>query len=307
MSRRNFKKIYKRFDETTQNKRDINKKLKEDEKKSHNLLIENFKDISKLNFINNEIIISKNGTSKFFKDILLETNKIHIITGNNGQGKSTILSDIANSTMLGKFYDIEGRLKIASNNLDICRSFNNNLNNVFKRNDEESDDPFILALNPKYKSDLSNLNSNITLYTDFSISYFTETTENSFNDLLNNIQDNYNKSSNGERKIKGINNIFNYLNKYSKIKEDELDKGVDLVIIMDEPESGLSLEIQQELYSKIRRYLNKYIKNNKTTLTFIISSHSAIWKNEKNVKIHNINDFKINNEFIKREHKKVFI
>lgn len=63
--------------------------------------------------------------------------------------------------------------------------------------------------------------------------------------------------------------------------------------------------LQEELVKKIKRYLNAFNKLEKVSLTFIISSHSYVWQKNKDVEIHNINEFKEEN--LKKEHKNVFI
>jgi len=237
--------------------------------------------------------IYNEGTADFFSEVEFETNKIHVIRGNNGQGKSTLLKNIANSLALNVLSSVKNRMKVVSNNKELANLLNPSLEYSPYKLKEDS------IFGKDLNSNLSNQKSNITIYCDFSISFFRESSSNLASDI---VQD-YDNHSNGERKIKGINDILGMIKFISTISE--VKRGINLSIIMDEPESGLSTEIQEEFYKKLKRYINKFIKDNKITLTFIIASHSLIWRNEKVIAIHDINEFKKNER--KKEHKSVFI
>lgn len=242
------------------------------------------------------IEINPKGLSPFFNNVSLETNKIHIIRGNNGQGKSSLLNDIANSTSLCCLNMLKNRMKVCSNERLVADALNNSLEfSPFKGETGGFLDRCIY--------DSSNLTNNITIYVDFSISFFREQ---SF-DVISDVTEEMYGRSNGERKIKAINNVFSLIKIFlTKMDKEKLKNGFNILLILDEPESGLSLEIQEEFYKKVKSYINKAIKFEKISLTFIIASHSFIWKKEKDINIHNIKDFK-NNEKIKKEHIKVFI
>ncbi len=278
------------------------KRYKENVKRENEESIENLKEIgyylsnkTEIGVLNN-IDINENGVEDFFNKISLETNKIHIIRGNNGQGKSTLLKNIANSTSLDCLDVLHNRMKVASNTRIISDALNSELSfSPFKA--EEG------SLLDRCKIGLSNVENNITIYVDFSISFFREQ---SF-DTLSDITEEVYSRSNGERKIKAINSVFSLIKIFlTKLDKEKIKNGFNILVVLDEPESGLSLEIQEEFYKKVLSYIKKAIAFEKISLTFIIASHSFIWKKEKYIEINNINNFK-KEENKKKEHKKVFI
>lgn len=294
MSRRLKRSSFKRITETAEYKKEQKEKEKLREKENEENFINVFKEASKIEEKKENFILYKNENS-FFKEVNLKTNKIYIIRGGNGQGKTTLLNKIVDANFSGALSAFKNRLKISSTNKTIANALNCDLEfSPYKLDDEGW-----FKSNLKY--DLTNLKGSITIFTDFSVSYFRENTNNIFRD----VSEEFNQQSNGERKIKGINSIFYNLKKILKIKEEELYKGLNLFVVMDEPESGLSIEIQEEFSKKINRYLNMALKNNKISLTFIISSHSYVWKETKNLTIHNIGSFKEENK--KKIYKNVFI
>lgn len=247
--------------------------------------------------INNTFIIKKEGLNSFFEEVSLETNKIHIIRGNNGQGKSTLLNNIADANFLGALSSVSNRLKISSTDKETANFLN--FGEQFSPYKRDDDDKYFKN---DLKYNLTNINNSITIYTDFSIGYFREKN----GDIFTDVSEEYDKDSNGERKISGINSIFFNLKFILNILRDFNKGSLDLFVIMDEPESGLSVEIQTELMKKIKRYLSLSNKIDNVSLTFLISSHSFVWSKSKDIKIHNINDFKIESEK-KKERKGVFI
>lgn len=295
MHHRRFKRSsWGRMTETPEYKRE--QKEKEKQRKIENEInyINIFKEASKIENKKEEYILFKNEDS-FFKEVTLKTNHIHVIRGGNGQGKSTLLNQIVNANFCGALDSFKDRLKISSTNKIIANALNYGL----EFSPYKLDDNGLFKSNLKY--DLTNFKGSVTIFTDFSVSYFRENT----NDIFTDVSEEFDKESNGERKIKGINAIFYNLKKILQIKEEELNKGLNLFVVMDEPESGLSIDIQEEFSKKINRYLNLALKNNKITLTFIISSHSYVWKETKNLSIHNIGSFKEENK--KKIYKNVFI
>jgi predicted ATPase len=246
------------------------------------------------------IDIYQNGVAEFFLPVSFESNKIHILRGNNGQGKSTLLQNIVKSTSYNKINNHAGKIKFGSNDYEIAK--------FITKNDEATPFRFDLEemknnefFNIKdYDNTNSNIKNNITLYTDFTIDFFRNKV-NLFSEIIQNVD----KHSNGERKISGINAIFHYLKILQYLDIDKIQESINFIICMDEPESGLSVELQEEFYKRVKYYLNKITKSEKITLTFFIVSHSFIWKKEKDILIHNINSFK--KEITKKEHTKVFI
>jgi len=103
---------------------------------------------------------------------------------------------------------------------------------------------------------MSNFKNAIMFYIDFTVSFFRE---NSF-DMITDALEEYHEHSNVERKIKAINSLFAHLKFFLNFNIDRIEKGFNFVFIMDEPERGLSQEIQIEFYKKVRRFLNKAIK-----------------------------------------------
>ncbi len=278
------------------------KRYKENVKRENEESIENLKEIGY--YLSNKtetgvlkyIDIYETGVEIFFNKLSLETNKIHIIRGNNGQGKSTLLKNIANTTTLGCLDILHNRMKVASNTRIISDALNSDLS--FSPFKAEKGDMFDRCI-----FDLSNVENNITIYVDFSISFFREQ---SF-DVLSDITEEVYAKSNGERKIKAINDVFSLIKIFlTKMEKEKIKNGFNILVILDEPESGLSLEIQEEFYKKVLSYIKKAIAFEKISLTFIIASHSFIWKKEKYIEINNINNFK-KEENKKKEHKKVFI
>ena len=295
MHHRRFKRSsFGRITETPEYKREQKEKEKQRKIENEENYINIFKEASKIEEKKDEYILFKNEDS-FFKEIKLKTNHVHIIRGGNGQGKSTLLNQIVDSNFLGVLSSFKDRLKISSTNKQIADALNFGMAySPYKLEDEGW-----FRSNLKY--DLTNFKGSVTIFTDFSVSYFRENT----NDVFTDISEEYDKESNGERKIKGINSIFYNLKKILQIKEEDLIKGLNLFVVMDEPESGLSIDIQEEFSKKINRYLNLALKNNKISLTFIISSHSYVWKETNNLTIHNISSFKEENK--KKIYKNVFI
>jgi len=276
------------------NRKSTQKSKKVQNEKVKAKLDELFSFVSEKEEASDHISIYKEGLSSFFKEVYLETNKIHILRGNNGQGKSSLLFDIANSTSCGAISSIKNRMKVSSNNQAIAHAFNFDL---------EYSPYKIKKVSMFYslRNNLSSAKNNLTIYTDFSISFFRES---SFNFEQNILQD-YDNHSNGERKIAGINDIFRFIKYILNINDNLIKKGLNIIVLMDEPESGLSIEIQKEFYKKVRRYLNAFNKREKISITFIITSHSLAWSEEKNVLLHNINSFK--SSIDKKEHSSVFI
>lgn len=295
MRHKRFKKSsWGRITETPEYKREQKEKEKQRKIENEENYINIFKEASKIEEKKDEYILFKNENS-FFKEIKLKTNHVHIIRGGNGQGKSTLLNQIVNANFCGALDSFKDRLKISSTNKIVA----NALNYGMAFSPYKLDDEGWFKSNLKY--DLTNFKGSVTIFTDFSLSYFRENT----NDVFTDISEEYDKESNGERKIKGINSIFYNLKKILQIKEEDLIKGLNLFVVMDEPESGLSIDIQEEFSKKINRYLNLALKNNKISLTFIISSHSYVWKETNNLTIHNISSFKEENK--KKIYKNVFI
>lgn len=244
----------------------------------------------------NKIEINENGLHTFFNKFSFETNKINVIRGNNGQGKSTLLKDIANSTGLGCLDVLPNRMKIISNEKEVSNALNTDIKfSPFKAEKGSFLD--------KCKYELSNVKNNITIYVDFTISFFRERSFDTFSEVA---EEAFSRS-NGERKIKAINDVFSLIKIFlTKMEKEKIKNGFNILVILDEPESGLSLEIQEEFYKKVSSYVKKAISFEKISLTFLIASHSFIWKKEKNIEIININDLK-KDENKKKEHKKVFI
>lgn len=289
---------YKRVEERSEYKKEqklLAKKRKEESEEQFKNIIKScsLKNDKKNNFLT----IKKEGLASFFNEVNIEIGKIHIVRGNNGQGKSTLLNNIVNSNFLGAIDSISNRLKISSTDKETANYLN--YGEQFSPYKREDDNDFFPS---GLKYGLTNINNSITIYTDFSIGYFREKN----GDIFTDISEEYNNDSNGERKIDGINSIFFNL-KFILKTLSEFNKGhLDLFVVMDEPESGLSLEVQNELMKKIKRYLNLGNKYENISLTFLISSHSFVWNKSKDIKIHNINDFKIEEER-KKERTKVFI
>lgn len=235
--------------------------------------------------------IEINGVTEYFNPVLFTANKIHIIRGDNGQGKTTLLKDIATSTSANVFNEMPVTpLKIMTNNITLGKTLN-----IPYHPYEDG----LLGHN-KLNIDLSNLDKNLTIYTDFSTDFFKK--DNQLIDGFDMIQQ-YDKHSNGEQKISGINNILQIINVLKGLDEDKIQNNLNIIVIMDEPESGLSISIQKEFKRKLQFYLNKM--NNKINLTFIIASHSYIWEKNKYIELHDINEFKKENS--KKIYKRVFV
>jgi predicted ATPase len=240
-----------------------------------------FKNISDKNM--NSLEISK--TESFFKDkLIFDLNKIHVFRGDNGQGKSTLLNNILKATTLN--VDISKNLKLGSNNKEIGYSMNRYSFSPYRPIDGFS----------KEDSNMSNCKNNITIYTDFSIEFYKNQEED-----MHSIIQNYDRHSNGERKISGINDIFSILKVLKTMKE--IKDYLNIFVIMDEPESGLSISIQEEFRKKLIFYINKM--HPKINLTFFISSHSFVWeKSHKLIEVYEIKDFKKEE---KKVHRRVFV
>lgn len=299
-----FKKIKSRNFARVEETKEFKKKQKIEKEKTANENQENFN-----NFIlellenskndSNLISIKKDGLAPFFKELTFEKNKIHILRGNNGQGKSTLLKNIINATSFNVLNDLHGRLIYGSNNGTIGYFLNNNFeSNIYKWFDKDN------FLYNQFNNELSNVKNNITLYSDFTIDFY----KNQAQTIFDTIEETYGNYSNGERKIKAINNIFHFIKSIEKLKLKDIktNNKIELIIGMDEPESGLSVEIQEEFYKKIKFHFNKLKKNN-VNITFFIVSHSFIWKNEKDISIHNVRELKLNKETSKKEYSKIFV
>lgn len=285
----------RKFQREEPNKREIAKREKEEKEKNIQSWCNLFYDISEKDNCFSEISIKKEGLKDFFEPCSFKTNTIHIIRGNNGQGKSTLLKNIANSTMGNILDSLNNRLKIGSNNHLIGEAFNGDYMNPYRMQAPGS------LLGTMYKNNLSNLNYNITFYVDFSIEFYREETHSAFNDII----EIRNESSNGERKISTINEIFKIISLLKKADVSQIKKGINIVVILDEPESGLSINIQKEFRKKLMHYIRKMPE--KVSLTFFIASHSFVWDKNEIIEIHNIVDYKNHNQQLKKEHQKVFI
>lgn len=305
MARSNiFKKIksrnFQREDSNIQKRLKKNNKQKQIEENNENFkkfILDLFLLKNKEN--SNFISIKNKGLASFFKEVSFEKNKIHILRGNNGQGKSTLLKNIINATSFNVLNDLHGRLIYGSNNGTIGYFLNNNFeSNIYKWFDKDN------FLYNQFNNELSNVKNNITLYSDFTIDFY----KNQAQTIFDTIEETYGNYSNGERKIKAINNIFHFIKSIEKLKLKDIktNNKIELIIGMDEPESGLSVEIQEEFYKKIKFHFNKLKKNN-VNITFFIVSHSFIWKNEKDISIHNVKELKQNKETSKKEYSKIFI
>lgn len=235
--------------------------------------------------------IEINGVEDYFNPVSFEVNKIHILRGDNGQGKTTLIKNIANSTSAGALYNMPRiPLKIMTNNVELGRTLN-----IAHQPYSEG----LMGSNP-FDTGLSNMDKNITIYTDFSTEFFDKDSDliDGF-DLIKKMD----KHSNGEQKIAGINDILAIVNVLQHLEEDKIQEHLNIIILMDEPESGLSISIQKEFKRKLQFYINKM--NDKISLTFIIASHSFIWERTKLIKLYDVGDFKKENS--KKEHKRVFV
>lgn len=247
-------------------------------------------------------LIFANGLSDFFQPTLeFETNKIHIFRGNNGQGKSTLLKDLFKSSGCGYMIESDSRFKLTSNKKEQAKALNPTLYMSPYNLEEDS------LFGTKLDYTQLNIQNNISMYTDFTISYFQQ--KDGFNILYENME----QLSNGERKISGINTFFNLLKTLYEAEPLNIDNPVNLILFMDEPESGLSIELQEEFAKRINHYLSKFRKkfSGKINLTYFIVSHSFVWKDTKDILIHNINKFKVlnntENTKLKKEYKKIFV
>lgn len=269
------------------------KQLKEN-KENENAWIEFFYKVSEKGTPLDFLTIKTRGTEDYFKSLKFETNKAHIIRGNNGQGKSTLLKNIANATMGNLFQELSNKqLVVGSNHLKIGESLNGQSMNPYTLYSGDS------IFSNKFDNSLSNTTHNVTWYCDFSTNYYKNSSGDTFTDIIQSVD----AHSNGERKIVGINNIFKMLKLVSALECSKIKNGFDLFVIMDEPESGLSIELQEEFKNRVEHYLKNI--NAKISITFFIASHSFVWGNNKNSIIHNIKDFK-NSKGKKGAYKNIF-
>jgi ABC-type transport system involved in cytochrome bd biosynthesis fused ATPase/permease subunit len=109
-----------------------------------------------------EITIYQKGLEEFFQQMTFEANKIHILRGNNGQGKSSLLKNIVRATSYNKINSEAGKIKFGSNDYDIAKFLTSKDDySQFKFIPEDS------LLSDTYDNTLSNVSNNMTLYTDF--------------------------------------------------------------------------------------------------------------------------------------------
>lgn len=271
------------FNRTTLTKKEIKKREKEKNENYEIFFLNMLYELSKIQEKLDYILFKE---YKFFKSTTFNTNKINIITGNNGQGKSTLLNrlHIINCNGLESF---DNRLNIGSCDIKTFKTFNKLL--------------FFEEKN-KTKEELSNIKGNLSLFTDFSTSFF----KNKDNNVFREVNMSLIQSSHGTIKISAINDIFKLLKLILKADIEKIEKGLNIVVILDEPENGLSLEIQKEFRKKILFYISKFKKIEKISLTFFISSHNFLWKNEKNIDVYKINDLKLDSDR-KKEFKNIFV
>ena len=263
-------------------KRRTKKEIKENFENSWSQFFRSIED----NEVNNIEIYKKEDF--FLDDLSFETNKIHVFQGDNGQGKSTLLRDIIDSTSMNIAHLIRNRLKMLSNSKDIGSSLNDYQYSPYKM-----EGMFFYG-----EDNLSNLKNNITFYSDFSVDFYKHDAETAHEAIQ--VLD---RHSNGERKISGINDIFQILSVLKNLNESEIIDHLNIIVVMDEPESGLSMDIQKEFRKKCMFYLGKMNKN--ISLTFFIASHSFVWTNNDKIDVHDINEFKKENS--KLIHKRVFV
>lgn len=291
---RKFRKFNTREELAKKNMKDYKERVKKANKESKENLKELIVHLSTLDKPLSTIEITC--LEDYFNNkVEFETNKIHIIRGCNGQGKSTLLKNIANSTSLGVLDVLKQRMKVASN----CKEVSNALNHTLEFSPFKEAETFFTN---RINKDLSNVKNNITIYIDFTVSFFREEGFDSFSNIIEEVD----KKSNGERKIKCINDMINLLKVFLEVKQEDMENGCNILIILDEPESGLSLEIQEEFKNKLKSLLKRFKKNEKMTLTFCLASHSYIWQKDKDVSISYVKDYK-NEIGIKKEYKKVFV
>ena len=283
------------------------KTLKEKENETAESWKSSFLSIAKEGNPISKITIPKKATETFFKSLSFNTDKIHIIQGGNGQGKSTLLSNIANACSGNLFSEINkksSRLIKGSNNANIGEWINSgmfmNPYKIYSNNNIKEDSLF----KNKFDDTLCNTSTNIVLYTDFSINYHKEQSSHDNIDphrILESIE----QHSNGERKIPGINDIFYFVKLLSELKDEDIKQGFDIMVLMDEPESGLDNDIQKEFKERLQHYMK--IMSNKLSLTVFIASHSYIWdSSDEYVEVHNISNFKKKIKQ-KEQHEKVFL
>ena len=241
------------------------------------------------------LTINENAVTPFIPTLTFPTNKIHIITGDNGRGKSSLLDNILDNlsgNVLSGCKSYGDRLLIGSNNLSIGNTF---YNTGYKWYSKEPN-----LLERKF-TNTNPLKSNIVLYTDFSTTFFNKPSDSS---TLNTLIEQVDAHSNGERKITAINTITGIMMDLNDIIKKSPSGHIEIQILMDEPESGLSNMVQREFEKRVKKLYKDL--NSKITLTVFIVSHSLVWKESGLIKIHDIEELK-NGKDIKKKRKKVFI
>lgn len=262
------------------------KELKEKEKNNFINYIDFINKVSNLSFPSSNIRVKKLGMESFFKEVDLPTNKIHVLQGLNGSGKTNFLKNVANAFFLDCLEHIDNRIKISSNNAKVAKALNmNTYLNPYNENGFYFDK--VLASNSVSKDEVF-----IVLYVDFTTTFFnTYETPNRLD--LDKIIGNVNDSSNGEQKLKIMKDVIDYLDLVTKEEIIKPIKGLNFLVILDEPDQGLSLVAQRELKNRLNGFIKQKLKT--TTISFLIASHSLIWDSCENAIIHDIEEFKLDN------------
>lgn len=276
-----------------------NKLSKKEIKEKNQQMIVNFVDfinkVSKVSFPVSNIKVNKEGMEDYFNEINLPTNKIHIIQGLNGSGKTTLLKNITNAYFLNCLEDINNRIKISSNNIKIANALNTN---TYLNPYKEPSFGFEKASNSNF---VSKEEIFVTLYVDFTTTFF-ENYETPNNLDLDKMIGSVNNHSNGEQKIKILKDVIDYLDLVTNENIIKPIKGLNFLVVLDEPDQGLSLITQRELKNRLNNFINQ--KREKITISFLISSHSLIWDSCPTAVIHDVEEFKIKSD--KKINKKSF-
>ena len=302
MPRRKFNNNFQRIE----NKKPTKKEIKEHEQSIIENRIEFYNKISEKTNKSKLIEVSQHIINEYFdaEKIKFQTNKVHVIQGENGHGKSTLLTNIANAYFMDSLENHDHKIKKCCTNKNVAKVLNKGLPmNPYQMEDRpEGNTKFGLYSGLDYNTTPSIKNDEyvITWYIDFGVSYFTSANVmNTYTQLdVTDMLEKTDKKSNGERKIRTLKDLFLEIDIIFKN-----DIPVNILIILDEPEQALSINNTKLFKRKVLKFIKKFQnlenknKDFKGSFTFIIASHSLVWEidydtNKKFVKIHQIEDFK---------------
>lgn len=190
---------------------------------------------SKLYTPKNEIkMFGDDERHEFLDSNTFELGYVHCILGFNGSGKSTLLEAIARKYIQRKYGE---PLKEDTNFSEVI-------------NNEDYTSPLIF-------------------HADYAQSFFKSSTGEMSFDLINSVD----KTSTGIQKIQSLNSMFLMLKEVFLNDRLDTENKLDLILLLDEPDSNLSPSYQKVLFETILTYFNRINSIGKVRLSIFMGGH----------------------------------